>query len=55
MLPAIVPLVRVIGNVEGQADNQLSQPRFLRDPRSKTVFVVDNNNHRVQLFNFYDL
>ena len=49
-------LVRVIGNVEGQADNQFSQPRGVCvDPRSKTVFVIDNNNHRIQLYNLRSL
>ena len=31
-------LVRIIGNVEGQADNQFSQPRgVVVDPRTKTI------------------
>ena len=48
--------VRIIGNVEGQADNQFSQPRGVCvDPRTKTVFVIDNNNHRIQLFNLRSL
>jgi DNA-binding beta-propeller fold protein YncE len=48
--------VRTIGNVEGQADNQFSQPRDVCvDHATKTVFVVDNNNHRIQLFNLHSL
>ena len=49
-------LVRIIGNVEGQADNQFSQPRGIAlCSRTKTLFVVDNNNHRVQVFDLRSL
>ena len=44
--------VRVIGTgVEGRADNQFNQPRGICvDSRTREIFVVDCNNHRIQVF-----
>ena len=48
--------VRIIGSSEGAADNQFSQPRSIcLNPRTREVFVVDSNNHRVQIFDLRSL
>ncbi len=51
----MVPL-RTLGSVEGAADNQFSQPRGITiSHESQEVFVVDSNNHRVQVFDLRSL
>ena len=50
--------VRVIGNTgkEGKGENQFAQPRGICvDSRTKEVFIVDCNNHRIQVYHLNSL
>jgi sugar lactone lactonase YvrE len=51
-----MPISRIIGTVEGSADNQFSQPRGMcLCQRTQEIFVVDSNNHRIQVFDLRSL
>lgn len=50
--------IRVIGTSgkEGKGESQFAQPRGVCiDPRTKELFVVDCNNHRIQVFHLSSL
>lgn len=52
-----IPEIRIIGNVnckEGKGESQFTQPRGIcLNHETKELFVVDCNNHRVQVFHLY--
>jgi len=51
-------LIRVIGNSgkEGKGENQFAQPRGIcMDAKTKEIFIVDCNNHRVQVYHLNSL
>jgi DNA-binding beta-propeller fold protein YncE len=51
-------VVRIIGNTgkEGKGENQFSQPRGIcMDAKTKEVFIVDCNNHRIQVYHLSSL
>jgi DNA-binding beta-propeller fold protein YncE len=51
-------LIRIIGNSgsEGKGENQFAQPRGIcMDAKTKEVFIVDCNNHRVQVYHLNSL
>eukprot|EP01035_Chromulina_nebulosa_P020833 gene20833-27001_t len=50
--------VRIIGSSgrEGKSENQFAQPRGICiDPRTKEIYVVDCNNHRIQVYHLHSL
>lgn len=50
--------IRIIGSTgkEGKGENQFSQPRGICiDPKTKEIFIVDCNNHRVQVYHLNSL
>ncbi|KAJ1430624.1 hypothetical protein B484DRAFT_49966, partial [Ochromonadaceae sp. CCMP2298] len=51
-------LIRIIGNTgkEGKGEGQFSQPRGICiDAKTKEIFVVDCNNHRIQVYHLNSL
>jgi len=50
-------MIRIIGTgAEGRADNQFNQPRGICvNARTKEIFIVDCNNHRIQVFHLKSL
>jgi hypothetical protein len=51
-------LVRIIGNTakEGKGENQFAQPRGICvDAKTKEIFIVDCNNHRIQVYHLTSL
>eukprot|EP01038_Epipyxis_sp_PR26KG_P004848 gene4848-6795_t len=53
-----VASIRIIGisGKEGRGENQFAQPRGICiDSRTKEIFIVDCNNHRVQVFHLSSL
>lgn len=48
--------VRIIGSKEGKGENQFAQPRGVCINRaSKELFIVDCNNHRIQVYHLLSL
>lgn len=50
--------IRIIGNTgkEGKGENQFAQPRGICvDAKTKEIFIVDCNNHRIQVYHLTSL